>query len=955
MGPGTVNRNKDSNFYGPYAGRDLYITMLEDTEREFVVTHNANIKPVSYFTGRETELQELRQRIEDGRKSVLVSGMGGIGKTHICRKLFEEYLNKHAEGKDGTFKHIGYIEYNGDMGSSLQKCLKFKQQDSPEQNLEAAWRELEYLASDGELLLFVDNVDKPMWADPGLQQLNSIPGAVVLTSRQASFSDEFEPYQIGFLGMEQCKEIYEKIRFRGSSRKVGLEEVEDLEYVIESLAGKHTITVEFLAHLARIKLWTVKRLRKELEKKGFRLAFHKGGELINIQKSYEVLYDLSQLSEAEQNILEAFSIFSYIPLESDVCNQWLLSDAGVSEEDDILMRLYQKGWLQFDIEQESYMLHPVFAQFIYEKCKPKSARHMELIESCKKNLLIPKSGSGLKNQWCIPFAENILERLYTIKCLGQAEFMEILAALLEHLAVYDKAEELHKKCLDIRGDILGENHIDTARSYNNLACVYEAKGEYVQAETLCEKSLQIREKVLGINNPATAKGYSNLGVLYSILGKYGKAEEMHKKSLKIRTKILGDDQLDTAYSYRNLAEVYVYQGKYSDAEGLHKKSLQILEGEFGKHHLEIANSYNNLAKIYSIQGKCAIAEKSYEKSLQIRRELLGEDHPDTASVYSNLVGVYMDMGNYEKAQEMGEKSLQIRESVFGNSHPDTADSYRNLAEVYVCQGDYKQAEEMHKKSLLIMKKVFGEMHPNTAIGYNNLAGIYRNKGEYIEAKKLYENSLQIYKEIFGENHSDTALAYCNLASVYENLEEDEKAEILYKNSLQIRRGIFGESHSDTAISYNNLAGVYNKRGDYVKAKETYKKGLQIWQNVFGENHPNTAISYNNLANIYEKQGEYEKAEGLYKRSLQIREQVLGEDHPDTAIGYNNLAGLYRHWGEYDIALIYYLKSYKILVFKFGMNHPHTQIVHKNMKITFCEWDTEGNFEQWLKENMKESD
>ncbi len=38
-----------------------------------------------------------------------------------------------------------------------------------------------------------------------------------------------------------------------------------------------------------------------------------------------------------------------------------------------------------------------------------------------------------------------------------------------------------------------------------------------------------------------------------------------------------------------------------------------------------------------------------------------------------------------------------------------------------------------------------------------------------------------------------------------------------------------------------------------------------------------------------------------------------------------------------------------------MNHPHTQIVHKNMKITFCEWDTEGNFEQWLKENMKESD
>ena len=65
MGPETVNKNRDSNFYGPYAGRDLYITMFQDSEREFVVTHNANIKPVSYFTGRETELRELRQKIEE--------------------------------------------------------------------------------------------------------------------------------------------------------------------------------------------------------------------------------------------------------------------------------------------------------------------------------------------------------------------------------------------------------------------------------------------------------------------------------------------------------------------------------------------------------------------------------------------------------------------------------------------------------------------------------------------------------------------------------------------------------------------------------------------------------------------------------------------------------------------------------------------------------------------------
>ena len=218
MGPETVNKVKGSDFVGH--DKITNIIMFQDKEREFVVTHNADIKPVSYFTGRETELNDLRQRINAGCKSVLVSGMGGIGKTHICRKLFEEYLDKHANGENIPFCHIGYIEYSEDMGNSLQNCLKYKEQNNPEQNQKAAWKELEYLAADGKLLLFVDNVNVPAKKDEGLKRLKSIHGAVVVTSRRTSFSKEFKTYKIGFLNIEQCKTIYEKIRYEDSSRKV---------------------------------------------------------------------------------------------------------------------------------------------------------------------------------------------------------------------------------------------------------------------------------------------------------------------------------------------------------------------------------------------------------------------------------------------------------------------------------------------------------------------------------------------------------------------------------------------------------------------------------------------------------------------------------------------------------------------------------------------------------------
>lgn len=681
MGQKIYNRLNDGSvdkYVGGNQTNNYYISVSQDSEREFVVTHNANIKPVSYFTGRKMELQDLRQRIEEGRKSVLISGMGGIGKTHICRKLFEEYLNRHAEGRKEPFRYIGYIEYSGDMVSSLQSCLKFKQQDNPEQNKEAAWRELEYLASDGKMLLFVDNVDKPIEEDTGLERLKGIPGAVVLTSRQASLGDEFEPYQIGFLGMEQCKEIYEKIRFRGSGRKIDSDEVEDLTYIIESLVGRHTITVELLAHLARTKLWSVKRLKDELEKKGFRLTFRMDGEFVNIQESYEKLYDLSELTEVEQNILEAFSVFPYIFLAAETCNKWLLADTGASEDDDILMGLYQKGWLQFDVDQESYALHPVFAQFIYEKYRPAIKKHAGLIKALKYNLQIPESGSALMSQNYIPFAENICEKICVENALDQTDLIGTLAYSLLYITEYKKAGKLYEKLVKIYSDVFGENHPITAASYNDLAGMYQSQGVFEKAEELYEKSLRIYEKTQGESHLDTIRSYNNLAVVYAYQEKYEKAKEMFERSLLVRKKVLGEEHSDTANSYHNLAGAYADLGEYKKAEELYKKSLQI-----------------------------------YEK-------VLGENHPDAVHGYSSLAYVYEKQGEYERAKELYEKSLKIRKSVFGKKHLAIATSYNDLAYLYVEQEEFQKACLYFIKAYRILYFKLGLEHSSTQVVYENM-------------------------------------------------------------------------------------------------------------------------------------------------------------------------------------------------------------------------------------------
>ena len=84
--------------------------------------------------------------------------------------------------------------------------------------------------------------------------------------------------------------------------------------------------------------------------------------------------------------------------------------------------------------------------------------------------------------------------------------------------------------------ILGEEHPDTATSYNNIGNTYYNIGDYNKALEYYELSLKIRKKILGEEHPDTAVSYNNIGNSYYNIGDYKKALEYLELSLKIRKK-----------------------------------------------------------------------------------------------------------------------------------------------------------------------------------------------------------------------------------------------------------------------------------------------------------------------------------------------------------------------------------------------------------------------------------
>jgi CHAT domain-containing protein len=474
------------------------------------------------------------------------------------------------------------------------------------------------------------------------------------------------------------------------------------------------------------------------------------------------------------------------------------------------------------------------------------------------------------NHWRVTNARWTLRDLEMLGRLAPAERAEVDLAkrlinqgyALYAKAKYLEAQKLFEKAIDIRRKLLGEEHPQTAASYDYLAVVLSAQRQYPAAETLCHKALEIRKKVLGEEHPETARSYGGLARNLTFQGKYKAAETNDRKALAIFRKILGEDHADTATSYNNLAEDVGRQGQYAAAETLHRQALAIRQKVLGEEQLETAESYSKLAQYLVKQGRYAAAESLDRQALGIYLKVRGEEHPRTARMYSQLAAGLTLQGRYAEAEAPYRQALAISRKVLGEDRAETATTYSNLALNLSKQGQHSLAETLDRQALDINRKVLGEEHPHTATSYNNLATDLMAQGRYPAAEALCRQALTISRKVLGDEHAETAASYNNLAEVLHRQGKFAAAEKLRRQALAVGLKVLGEEHPDTATMYDNLGADLMAHGQYGAAEALHRQALAINRKLLGEAHPDTAINYYSLAVGCYARGQYHAAEGL---------------------------------------------------------------------------------------------
>jgi len=414
--------------------------------------------------------------------------------------------------------------------------------------------------------------------------------------------------------------------------------------------------------------------------------------------------------------------------------------------------------------------------------------------------------------WCVTASAATKE-----ESLQEAQQLHDEARKLYAQAHYQEAIPLSKKALEIREEVLGPDHVDTATSLDNLAQLYHVTGLYSQAEPLYRRAIQIFEKTVGPEAPETALSLNNLGVLVQLTGRNAEAESLFRRALAIREKVLGPEHPDTAKSIGTLAGVYKTMGAYTEAERLYKRAVEIVSKARGPEHRETAVAIYNLANIYADTGAYAEAEPLYLRALAIKEKTVGLEHPSTALSINSLAEIYHVTGAYTQAVQLHLRALAIREKVLGAEHTDTATSLNNLANIYCDTGDYVKAELFYQRALAIWEKALGPEHENTGIALSNLAQLYVETGSYARAEPLLRRALAIWTKVLGPEHPYTAESLNNLADFYHATSAYAQAEALYKQSLAIYEKSLGTGHPTTATSLNNLAALHWARGEPLQA------------------------------------------------------------------------------------------------------------------------------------------
>ncbi|HJT57569.1 MAG TPA: FxSxx-COOH system tetratricopeptide repeat protein, partial [Ktedonobacteraceae bacterium] len=599
-----------------------------------------------FFTGCEETLTHLRQALQTEHVAALsqpqgISGLGGIGKTHIALEFAYRYQHDYQ----------ALLWVRADSASALTSeyvalahLLTLPERDEQDQRIvvEAVLR---WFRTHASWLLILDNIDDLTKAEPFIPK--AARGHILFTTRARAFSS-----------------IAQRVEVKKMDPDTGA-----------LLLLRRTALLPLQAQL-EVAHHDERKLAREISEKldGLPLALDQAGAYIKeTQFTLQAYLDLYQ--ERRQELLRTRGKFNQDHPDS-VATTWSLSFDRISRANPMAVELLS------------------FCAFLYPDAIPEEmiTNGASFLPSPLQSTVIDPLQFAQSLATLLSFSlisRNADDDVLSMHRLVQAVLKDTMKQAMQHdwatraiqvvndafpyveFKTWPKCERYlpHAQMCALLIEQENMRFDEAARLLNQAGSYLHQRGQFPAAQPLFERALIINEQEFGFDHPLTVYNLNNLAEVYRKQGQYERTEECYKRILDLLERVHDPEYPLAATIHNNLAMLYHQQGKYEQAEEFYINALDLLEQTLGPRHPNTIATVNNLALTYQAEGKYAEAEMLFSFALISREQILGADHPDTGQSLDNLASIYHQLGKYSEMEPLIKRALAIREHQLGSLHP----------------------------------------------------------------------------------------------------------------------------------------------------------------------------------------------------------------------------------------------------------------------------------------------
>lgn len=616
--------------------------------------------PVSDFTGRDTQLIELRRKVSQGSVAITgVRGMGGAGKTELARRLAAELKPDYPDAQlEIDLKGVSPQPLSqAEVLSGILRAF-FPTEKLPETTAELAALLRSHLA-EKHVLLLLDN------AKDGQQIAPLVPPPqgwrVLVTSRQHFALPGLEAVNLGPMEPLEARKLLLRIAPRIGAEAGALAE----------LCGRLPLALRLAASLLANRpdlapadyVGQLKKARERLRHLASGRAFT--AEDLDLEASFDLSFQ--QLKPEHQGLFAQLAVFPSHFDAAAAMAVWALEESATQEALGELMRFSLLDW------QAGYVLHDLLREFAAKHLDPtmgeavrrRHARHFKDLAVLWSQHRTPKK--LFESIWFFGHERVNIEAAfaYLQAAPGSAkELVELVSFVIPSNSISTNSANIiglePRECsrwftaqlqaaLEI-GDREGE-----ARALGNLGDAHTVLGEVRQAIGFYEQRLEIAREVGDRGSQAIM--LDSLGTAHSSLGEVCQAIGFYEQCLEIAREV-SDRQRETKM-LGHLGDAYRSVGEVRRAIGYYEQFVEVFR-ESGDRERE-SRVLNDLGNLYHSLGEVRQAIVFSEQALKITREI-GDREGEGIALFNSAVSL-RDIGQQPEAIAAGEAALRIFEQI----------------------------------------------------------------------------------------------------------------------------------------------------------------------------------------------------------------------------------------------------------------------------------------------------